>query len=315
MLAMNSEPLVSVVVPVYNIEKYVRKCLDSLLAQSYEKLEIVVVDDGSTDSSGVICDEMALGDKRMKVFHKKNGGLSSARNYGIKKSKGKYICLVDGDDSVKRDFVKVMVQEAEEKDVDIVVCGYNEEIPKTETMSGREAAIRLLIQQKNMDVIAWNKMYKRGLFGVVQYPEGRNYEDSLTTYKLLAEAINVAYVGKSLYVYVERGGSITQNDKKDAKLIVREEAAREAIKYFVGDGELKEAAEIALLTAKLAFVDFAISGMINKKMGVEAREWIKKNAKKYSKNKYMNGKLILYLKLLCHCGGVGYTLFRKIRHE
>ncbi len=311
---MNNKPLVSVIVPVYNIEKYVRKCLDSLTSQSYENIEIIVVDDGSTDGSGEICNGIALADKRVKVFHKKNGGLSSARNYGIKKAKGEYVCLVDGDDYVKRNFVKVMVG-AMEKNADIAVCGYNAEIPKVEVMSGKEATIRLLTQQENVDIIAWNKIYKRYLFDKIQYPEGQNYEDNLTTYKLLAEAKNVVYVAESLYVYVERSGSITDNDKKDSRLATREKAAMEAVEYFAKDKELKEAAEVALLTAKLAFVDFAISGVIKKESGVVARAWIRKNAKKYDANRFMTGKLKMYIKMICHCGGVWYTIFRKIRHE
>lgn len=312
---MNNEPLVSVIVPVYNIEKYVRKCLDSLTSQSYENIEIIVVDDGSTDGSGEICDEIASKDKRVEVFHKKNGGLSSARNYGIKKAKGEYVCLVDGDDYVKRDFAKIMMEGMDRGDVDIVVCGYNAEIPKAGVMSGKEATIRLLTQQENVDIIAWNKMYRRCLFDKIQYPEGQNYEDSLTTYKLLAEARNVAYVAESLYVYVERGGSITKNDKKDLRLAAREKAAEEAVEYFAWDKELKAAAEVALLTAKLAFVDFAISGAIGKEYGVAAREWIRKNAKKYDANKFVNRKLRIYIKMICCCGGVGYTVFRRIRHE
>ena len=159
--------LVSVVVPVYNVEKYVEKCLKSLMGQSYGALEIIVVDDGSTDGSGAICDEMAAGDKRVRVFHKKNGGLSSARNYGIKRAKGEYVCLVDSDDWVKRDFVKKMVGEAVREGADVAVCGYNDEVPREEVLTGEEVTVRLLTWQENMEIIAWNKMYRRRLFAII----------------------------------------------------------------------------------------------------------------------------------------------------
>lgn len=308
------KPLVSVIVPVYNVRDYVDKCLESLIRQSYDNLEIVVVDDGATDGSGEICDELAKSDKRIKVFHKKNGGLSSARNYGIKKAKGEYVCLVDSDDYVKKDFVKALAEEAIRSDADIVACGYNDEIPMDRTMTGKEAAVTLLTKQNNMEIIAWNKLYRRELFGDILYPEGENYEDNLTTYKLLSKARRIAYVQKSLYVYRERVGSITNKDEKEKKLLAREKAAREAIKYFK-NGDLKSAADIALLTAKLAWIDFAINGAVEKRYLTESKNWIQKNKTALLSNRLLNKKLKLYVFLVTNFGGKLYILFRKIRHE
>ena len=238
------KPLVSIIVPVYNVGELVLKCLNSLISQSYEQIEIVVVDDGSTDGSGELCDDFAKKDKRIKVFHKKNGGLSSARNYGIKKTSGEYVCLVDSDDYVKKSFVKKMVEAVLSHNADVAVCGYNGEIPEAKVMTGEEAAVILLVGQNNMEIIAWNKMYKKTLFDDISYPEGKNYEDNLTTYKLLSKAGTVAYVAESLYVYVERGGSITNKDKKEEKLKSRELAAREAMTYFADGTNLGQAAEM-----------------------------------------------------------------------
>lgn len=313
--AKNDLPLVSVIMPVYNVEKYVEKCLESVCGQSYEKIEIIVVDDGSTDESGALCDGWAKKDSRVKVYHKKNGGLSSARNYGIKRAKGEYICLVDSDDYVKKEFVKEMVDVAVRESADVVVCGYNDEIPKEEILTGKEATIRLLTQQENMEIIAWNKMYKRGLFDGICYPEGENYEDCLTTYKLLSRAGRVAYLAKSLYRYAERTGSITKSDKKEEKLLVREKAAREAVEYFADQKDLKQAAEIAMLTAKLAFVDFAVSGQIGRKYLGPSIDWVKKNAGRLLKNQFMTWKLRLYIRMISVWGGKIYIGFRKIRHE
>ena len=306
--------LVSIIVPVYNVRDYVDKCLESLIYQSYENVEIIVIDDGATDDSGEICDKLAKSDKRIEVFHKKNGGLSSARNYGIKKAKGKYVCLVDSDDYVEKGFVKALVEESVRSNADIVVCGYNDEVPMSRTMTGKEAAVDLLTKQNNMEIIAWNKLYKRELFDDIVYPEGENYEDNLTTYKLLSKARKVTYVQKSLYVYCEREGSITNNDEKEKKLLAREKAAKEASAYFK-DEDLKKAAEIAMLTAKLAWMDFAINGIVGKEYLIKSRDWIRENKRRLLSNKYLNKKLKLYVYLITNFGGGLYVLFRKIRHE
>lgn len=309
------KPLVSIVVPVYNVKDYVFKCLESLVGQSYEQIEIIVVDDGSTDESGEICDEFAHNERKVKVFHKKNGGLSSARNYGIKKAKGEYVCLVDSDDWVKKDFVTEMMEVAGKEDADVVVCGYNDLAPEQKVLSGEKATVKLLIGQENMEIIAWNKMYRRILFNEVLYPEGENYEDTLTTYKLLSKAEKVAYVAKSLYVYRERAGSIMEEGKKEEKLVAREKAAREAMGYFKNDSDLEEASWIAMLTAKLAWVDFSISGKVKKKYLNEGMNWVRKNKEKLIHNKYLNKKLRLYIILVTSFGGKLYVGLRKVRHE
>ena len=309
------KPLVSIIVPVYNVKDYLGKCLESLARQSYEQIEIIVIDDGSTDGSGEICDEFARSDKRVKVFHKKNGGLSSARNYGIRKARGEHVCLVDSDDWVKKDFVAKMVEVALSDSVDVAVCGYNTSVPERRVISGEEATVRLLVGQENMEIIAWNKMYRRSLFDDVSYPEGENYEDTLTTYKLLSKARKVAYVPESLYVYRERAGSIMKEGKKKEKLMARERAAREAMEYFKKNSDLREAAEIAMLTAKLAWVDFAISGEVDGKFLNEGMDWVRKNKAKLLCNKHLSKKLRLYIILVTNWGGRLYVGFRKIRHE
>ena len=313
----NKEPLVSVIVPVYNVEKYVEKCLTSLIRQSYENLEIVVVDDGSTDGSGKICDKLAEQDVRLVVFHKENGGLSDARNFGIKKAKGGMIALVDGDDYVKVDYIAEMVKKMQESGADVVICGFNNEIPDCVTMSGKEATIKLLTRQENLEIVAWNKLYRRDLFvkNEIWYPVGEKNEDSLTTYKLLAVAKKVTYVGKILYHYVTRGGSIMNRVKMEERLKMRERAAMEAVGYFSGDGDLKQAAEVAVLLAKYAYMDAAARGEIGSEYYKENLNWVKKHKKKCDGNKYMTTKLKFY-NILCGCvGGWSYKMFRKIRHE
>lgn len=305
------KPLISVVIPVYNICNYVGKCLESVCGQSYENIEIIVVDDGSTDGSSKICDEFTKNDKRVKVFHRKNGGLSAARNFGISKAHGDFVALVDGDDWVQRNYAAEMVKALDEK-TDIVVCGYNNVVPKQEETSGKEAAVKLLIGQENLDIVAWNKLYRRSLFDDIKYPDGEKHEDSLTTYKLLALARVVKYVPESLYMYETREGSIMNQTEILSRLKVRKKAAEEAVNYFSGDDDLEQAAKIAVLTAKYAFVDAVVRGEIDKKYYAKNREWVLVHQGEYLRNKYLTRKLKIYNLMI---GGVFYKIFRKIRHE
>lgn len=303
--------LVSIIVPVYNVEKYVLKCLKSLVSQTYKNIEVIVVDDGSTDGSGKICDEFK--DKRFRVFHKKNGGLSDARNFGIKKAKGEILAFVDSDDFVKEDFIEKMMGKMMEG-VDVVVCGYNDEKPTEEVLSGREATIRLLTQQENIDLITWNKVYRKALFldNNIWFPDGRKHEDALTTYKLLSNAERVQYVPESLYEYVVREGSIMNSGKKLEQLEMRALAAEEAISYFKDNKELKQAAEICLLWAKYHYLNEAIFGTIDKKYEKESLKWLKENAKKYKNNKFLTKKLRIYNILSTSLNGKLYKAFRKV---
>lgn len=306
--------LISIIVPVYNVEDYVLRCLDSLINQSYEQIEIILVDDGSTDKSGKICDEFKKRDERIRVFHKKNGGLSSARNYGIKKAKGDKIAFVDSDDYVKKDLILDLYEEMQGKGADIVVCGYNDVIPEKATLSGKEATVRLLTKQENIDIISWNKLYKKKLFvkNDIYFPEGKKHEDTLTTYKLMSKAGKVSYIDKSLYVYVERKGSITASEKVEERLLMREKAAMEAIDYFDDNKDLKAAAEICLLWAKYNFLNYALKNEIDEKYEKEAFIWLKQNVANYKNNKYMTAKLKTYNLLSTRFGGLLYKIFRKI---
>ena len=121
---MSKEELISIIVPVYNVKDYLKKCVDSILKQSYNNIEVILVDDGSTDGSSIICDELKAMDSRVLVIHKENGGLSDARNCGVKEAKGKYVCFVDSDDFVDKDFVKILYTNIVDKSCDIAICRY-----------------------------------------------------------------------------------------------------------------------------------------------------------------------------------------------
>jgi len=314
------KPLVSVIVPVYNIKDYVKACLDSLVQQDYENYEVIIVDDGSTDESVGICDEYAKANKNFRVIHKKNGGLSDARNAGILDAKGEYICLVDGDDRVRKNFISELAHTLLDNEADVAICGFNDEHPEKKVISGEQATIDLLVGQENLEVVAWNKIYKKSIFveNEIFYPVGKNHEDNLTTYKLLAAAKKVAYTSKSLYIYNDsRAGSIMETSKKEEQLMAREKAAEEAVKYFKDDKRkgLGAAAEVSVLLSKYAFLDFAVGKKIDKKYQKEMLRWLKKNWKYYKKNKMLSKKLKAYGALSTSMGGILYILFRKIKHE
>lgn len=278
---------VSIVVPVYNVKDYVGKCIDSILNQSYENLEIIIVDDGSTDDSGIICDRYKQSDDRIQVFHKKNGGLSSARNVGIEMATGTYIAFIDSDDFIHRDMIKTLITDIEEKQVDIACCNYNfcdekdvlirthfVNIQGTKVMDTKEAVEKLLYEAY-FKCYAWNKLYLRALFKDVIYPEGKLYEDITTTYRLFKKCNLVSFNDKSLYSYRVRQNSITKKgfDNKSYDLL-------EAVRY-IWNQENNSEVMVGCSLYLLYFIDDMIrADFWNQEVYLQYRDWIFK-VKKY----------------------------------
>lgn len=213
--------MISVIVPVYNVEPYVSRCLESIKNQSFTDLEIILVDDGSTDNSGKICDEYAAEDKRIKVFHTLNRGLSAARNYGIKYASGDYLSFIDSDDWIDNDFYEVMMNLLIDANADICVCGFecfSENStrlwqPESKVYDSDSALIELLSERINNN--AWNKLYRRCLIQELSennklFPEGKNYEDISVMHRIIRVANNVALISRPLYHYNIRQDSITK---------------------------------------------------------------------------------------------------------
>ena len=213
---LNNNLLISVIVPVFNIEEYIKKCVASIVNQSYEKLEIILVDDGSTDKSGRICDELAENDARIFVYHKKNGGLSDARNYGIDRANGDIYAFVDGDDRIHHQMFEIMLSKMMEEGAELVTCtfeqkddgGFDKEIRaediKYKIISGADAIKDVEIPL----VVAWNKLYKKELFDAVRYPVGKLHEDEFVIHKIFNKSTKVVVLEESLYFYTVRRGSI-----------------------------------------------------------------------------------------------------------
>ncbi len=210
--------LISVIVPVYNVEDYLEKCVDSIINQTYKNLEIILIDDGSTDSCPSFCDELKKRDKRIKVVHKSNGGLSSARNKGLDIAKGSLISFVDSDDYMEESMLEELKNNMDKYSSDIAVCDFYTVIgSKKQTHSYKEKEFVLEEKQKfdyldneygNLTVYAWNKLYKKSLFDEIRYPDGKIFEDSHIICELLEKARRVSYVVKPLYNYIMRKDSI-----------------------------------------------------------------------------------------------------------
>lgn len=211
-------PLVSVIVPVYKVEPYLRKCLDSIIKQTWQKLEIILVDDGSPDDCGKICDEYAQKDKRIKVFHKQHGGLSDTRNYGIIRARGEYLGFVDSDDWIELNMYEMLVKSAVDNKADLVICGvFHEYTGKLGTFSPGEKKysnnvdlVKALFKGKIGEGVM-NKLYHKRCFTNIFFPEGHVYEEFATTYRICLNITNAVCISNQLYHYrMNREGSITQ---------------------------------------------------------------------------------------------------------
>lgn len=217
---MNEGPLISVIVPVYKVEEYLARCVDSILGQTYRNLEILLVDDGSPDRCGAICDEYAARDSRIRVIHKENGGLSSARNAAIDVARGEYIGFVDSDDWIEPETYEALLEMALQENVKLA-CGGRFDVssktgektpglcpPKREVISGEELCGRIFTWD-NVDSAAWDKLYHRSLFREIRYPLGKICEDIPTTYRIALDAGRVGMLNRPVYNYFHRPGSIT----------------------------------------------------------------------------------------------------------
>lgn len=214
------KPLISVIIPVYNMEKYLCQCVDSVLKQTYTNLEIILIDDGSTDASGRICDQYAEKDGRVVVIHKKNGGISSVRNAGLNRAEGDYICFVDSDDYITENLCETVVKVLQKERVDIVEFGITltdedgKSIGSIENKQGRFAdrtEILTLLIKGHLQNYLWNKIFARSLFDGVEFPLGYTWEDLGTTYKLLQKADGLCSIPEKMYFYRQRATSIIHN--------------------------------------------------------------------------------------------------------
>ncbi|MBQ3163642.1 MAG: glycosyltransferase [Lachnospiraceae bacterium] len=233
--------LVSVIVPVYQVREYLMECVQSIQEQTYTELEIILVDDGSTDGSEEICDKCVINDKRISVIHQKNQGLSVARNNGLRHAKGRLIAFVDADDVVDERYIEVLYEILAKYEADIAVCdyvrfrtgeGYYTHRKKGELLISSQTMLRQWHgTRKRVETVAWNKLYRREVLRT-PFPEGKLHEDIYTSHLFIENAKRIAITKQQLYYYRLRKNSIT-NKKTDAEVIAQDlEAQRSRMQYF-----------------------------------------------------------------------------------
>lgn len=216
------EPLISIIVPVYKVEQYLNRCIESIVRQTYSNLEIILVDDGSPDLCPVICDDWARKDDRIKVVHKKNGGLSDARNAGMKISSGELLGFVDSDDWIEQDMYRRLYESMKKENSDIAACGV-EMVWEDETLSQKltktnncvlncEEAMQALIDESWLKQPVWYKLYKTKLIQNILFPVGKYHEDAFWSYQAIGAAKRVSIINYVGYYYWQRKGSIMGED-------------------------------------------------------------------------------------------------------
>ena len=235
------KPLISIIVPIYRVEAYLSRCIASILNQSYRNLEIILVAAGSPDSCPKICNEYAEKDARIRVVHKKNGGLSDARNAGIDIANGKYISFIDSDDYIHPEMISTLFDLLKSNDADISVCNFTpftesvsplNKAPTIDTLSGKDAAKRLYQSQyATQTVVAWDKLYKRSLFDHLRFKVGKFNEDEFFSYRALYLANKVVFTSQELYFYFIRTTGISKAIT-DPRSLNSLDAKIEAIQFY-----------------------------------------------------------------------------------
>lgn len=223
-MEQTTTPKLSIIIPAYNVETFLPKCLDSVLAQNFTDWEAIIVDDGSTDGTGAICDDYAARDPRFKVIHSPNKGISSARNTGLANAKGEFIGFVDSDDWIEPDMFATLLDDIIKNDADIAKCGYRTveqnrtTVPTTgsfRVIDGGNAA-RLMYEDKKIQSFLWDKLYRRSILNV-RFPQGRVYEDMYVLLQVLANARKITVNPTPLYNYRQRKNSIVHTKTIDNK--------------------------------------------------------------------------------------------------
>lgn len=306
--------LVSVIVPAYNCEKYLTNCINSIINQNHSKLEIIIVDDGSTDNTPIISDELSKQDLRIKVIHQDNQGLSAARNIGISNSSGEYVCFVDSDDFIHPNFVSILLHDSYLYDSDISMCCFrkvsknNGTIPdiiikkKEAKVITNHEALKELVEPDSVNlIVAWNKLYKRNLFDNITFPEGKLCEDNYVAYKAMAIVHKVTINSNQLYFYYQNLSSITH--QRDDLSIYQLEALDYYEKYITKNWKDKAEVETILnksllKRANMVVEDYYAANKLNHTNRMDETEKLFEEYKGefYKRNLKLNHKLLLFSK-------------------
>ena len=283
--------LISIIIPVYNVENYVERCLESVLNQTYTNLEIIIIDDGSTDKSSKICEKYKKKDKRIKLSKISNKGTSYARNYAIKKAKGKYINFIDSDDYIESNMIEILYNNLKKEKADISCCSFYEvfkdEIkPKNQdinyyVMNNREA-IKKTFLDRGLDVYTWNKLYDKKLFKNIEFPLGKKSQDRFIMYEIFDNAKKIVYESRCLYYYIQRDNSAANSLKNVNTDSI--EACLNAVSYLRKYRDIRPLAVKEYLQTRLRVYKKII--YFKGQDDIKIRKDLKREFKNYSNIKY-----------------------------
>lgn len=311
---------ISVIIPVYNVEKYLKRCLDSVINQTYKNLEIILIDDGSTDKSGNICDEYAAKDKRIIVIHKENGGLSDARNKGLDICTGDYISFIDSDDWINLNYFDVLLKNLLEYDVDVACCDYlrtnkyeqNNDINIENVQIFRDEKILEIYLEKEL-VSACAKLYRKEKFYDVRFPLKKVNEDISTIFLVFIRSKTVSFIDKKLYFYFRNTGSITKSkfSRKNLDLLHAWKEVSNLSKNY--SKEIKKLADFRLKKVYFSLLGIiAYNGMDNTAENNEIKDFLLKNFKENYMYLLKSNLVSFNRKLAIICMRISFNLFCKI---
>ncbi|HHW37926.1 MAG TPA: glycosyltransferase [Bacillales bacterium] len=288
-------PKISIIVPVYKVEPYIHKCVDSILGQTFTDFEVILVDDGSPDNCGEICDEYAQKDSRVKVIHKENGGLSDARNAGIDRARGDYIGFVDSDDWIEPDMYELLYGMCIENNCEIACCTSIIHFKNKTVVNGthsltvhdRNHAMRTMLEGELFDEVVWTKLFKRSLLKDIRFTVGIVYEDTAFTYKVIHESNQVCCIGAPKYNYLKRDDSVMDNAVKNIRIdavFIYDEMYKFIEKYYQ---ELSNLVALKLANSSMSTLNL-----------LSSRQKYKENKEKYFTvtsilNKYFHKTIML----------------------
>lgn len=323
---MMDNELISVIVPIYNVEKYLEKCVNSILKQTYVNLEIILIDDGSPDRCPEICDKLKKSDDRIKVVHQQNGGLSKARNAGIDVAQGAYLVFVDSDDTVEDQLIEKLYACLKKYNCKMAACGRKYvfedgkilcKVPEgIDTLYEFKDAIKEMNAFRLFDMSAWAKIYARELFSVIRFPEGKLSEDYFVMFKLIDLAQKVGYISEPLYNYLQRTSSISRNKNINHDFA---EAAKTQMNYLDERyPDLKLISHTAFASANLTVYDFYLKNGVRcpKDKIEEFKKHIQDNMKYISANENLSMAKKIQFKLFIKnhfLYNIVFKSYRKLR--
>lgn len=303
---MEQNPLISIIIPVFNVEKYLTQCLMSVAKQTYSNIEIICIDDGSTDRSGIICDEFAKEDSRFRVIHQKNAGAGAARNAGLKMAQGEYIGFVDSDDYVDQIFYETLWKQLREQQAQIACCDtvqvYRNRIDRPE--SGKKIKVYSNTDFFKLAAEHWryyimvNKLFCRQIIENIYFPEGQIIDDGFFTYELIARATKIVWCPQALYYYRQRSSSVMNleefRSQRDQDALVLHRQRLEFVKR-------KKFAAVGVFQRKMldTYLNVICNGDMNQNQIMESIHYMRRNCWKAIVSEYKAKEKIWWIMLLC----------------